>query len=562
MMRMMAAAVRAFRVFTPLLLAVMALMAAAAVPARADAMEGLRSYAAGRKDEAIRLLRRAAWQENDFLAQIKLGEIYSAKVADDKNFEDRAEAFVWFYMAARNPNIVEHLHVEEAAQYIVDAMAMAEREARTIYSTLLQDERIEVRNRIIYIQGCMGAGGHMRLGMYYDPNIAERHQSGSLQGSSMLRPIVRPFHQKYTPGTPLAGPQGVAPLRNGDAAGVAAPVGRWAGDICRDSTWWGWLFGDPLKCAPGDPDGSSSSVFAVSAVEALMHYHLASRFAPPNNPLPAKYIASIIATAETPEEGKKLDEIAKGKAKRWLSPFEFYASESRGRGETLSGLVHSDECPVDGDRGGALAVADRTISPDIRMDMLKFLNFHRADGLPASVAVKKFQDFLGDPETGVMTAVQTVRLFQIAAVRGYVRAQRCLGIMYLKGIGVEKDAVRGEYWLLKAAEQGDGEAMYALSELYSLGADGVEKMEDKASRYRQGAAIAGFNPVKAEFLRLLETAPVRGDEQATPIKADVQQDDGAEQATPVVRPRDPPKRPKKRRRPRYTPPADDGPFGE
>jgi hypothetical protein len=239
-------------------------------------------------------------------------------------------------------------------------------------------------------------------------------------------------------------------------------------------------------------------------------------------------------------------------------------------------LVHSDECPVSNTRERALALADRTIAPAIRMDMLKFLNFHRGDGLPATVAVKKFQDFLGEPETGVLTAMQTVRVFQIAATRGYVRGQRCLGIMYLKGVGVLMDAVRAEKWLLAAANQGDGEAMYALSELYSLGADGVEKLEDKANRYRQGAAIAGFTPVKAEFLRLLETAPVRAEEQAQPAAEPASVSTPESEPAPRTRSerireerqrardqrlrRDRDRAPPRRRSSRPQP--DDGPFGE
>jgi hypothetical protein len=150
--------------------------------------------------------------------------------------------------------------------------------------------------------------------------------------------------------------------------------------------------------------------------------------------------------------------------------------------------------------------------------------------------------------------------------------------MYLKGVGVLMDAVRAEKWLLAASNQGDGEAMYALSELYSLGADGVEKLEDKANRYRQGAAIAGFTPVKAEFLRLLETAPVRAEEQAQPAASE--QPASAEPAVERPQPRTRSERirderqrarelrqrqrdrerERERRRPRSQP--DDGPFGE
>ena len=114
---------------------------------------------------------------------------------------------------------------------------------------------------------------------------------------------------------------------------------------------------------------------------------------------------------------------------------------------------------------------------------------------------------LGDPQTGTLTNVQLTRLVQIMAVRGNVKAQRCLGIMYVKGVGVVRNLVRAEKWLVAAAEQGDGEAMYALSELYSLGGRGIEKSEDKANRYRQGSAVQGFQPVRSEFLRLLESAP-------------------------------------------------------
>ena len=553
-LRMTAAAAAAIRSLVLFVVATMLCLSVMGTRvAHADAIEGEKSYLDGRKDEAIAMLRRAAWQDNDFFAQYRLGEIYSAKRADDKGYEDRVEAFVWYYMASRNPNIVEHLNVDGPAQAMVEFIAGAERESRKIYATLLQDERIDVRNRLIYIQSCLGGPGMLRIGMYYDPNIAEVHESGALQSSGASRPIVHWFQQGFAPRN--GGGQsssGTGPSAPGDGP---LPVGRWAADMCRESVWWGWIFGNPLRCQASDPVGSSSAVFPPSTIEALMYYYLAQRG---HHPLASKYMESLKASADSPAEGVEADQIAKGKAKRWLSPFEYYASESRERGETQSGLVHSDQCPVNLERAKALAVADRTISPEIRMDMLKFLNFNRGDGMPASVPVKKFQDFLGEDTTGVLTAMQTVRLFQISATRGYVRAQRCLGIMYLKGIGFVKNAVRAEKWLLTAANQGDGEAMYALSELYSLGSDGVEKLEDKANRYRQGAAIAGFTPVKAEFLRLLDTAPVRAVEQAKP-------EDTVEPETKVE---DPPAREPRRREPRRhrvrrtQPQSDDGPFGE
>jgi TPR repeat protein len=108
---------------------------------------------------------------------------------------------------------------------------------------------------------------------------------------------------------------------------------------------------------------------------------------------------------------------------------------------------------------------------------------------------------------GIILQIGILNNDNIRCRLGNARAQRCLGIMYVKGVGVPVNFVRAENWLLLAAEQGDGEAMFALAELYTQGADGVEKSEDRAVRYRQGAAVSGFEPTRSEFMRLLETAP-------------------------------------------------------
>src|SRR5262249_43960066 len=79
-----------------LALALIALAMFRAPPSRADAFEGLQSYEQGRKDEAIRLLRRAAWQDNSIFAQFKLAEIYSAKSESDKGYKDLVESAVWY----------------------------------------------------------------------------------------------------------------------------------------------------------------------------------------------------------------------------------------------------------------------------------------------------------------------------------------------------------------------------------------------------------------------------------------------------------------------------------
>jgi hypothetical protein len=131
------------------LAALTACLFAMASPARADVAECERAYQLGRKDEAIKLCRRAAWQENDFFAQVKLGDIYSAKREDDKGYYDAVEAYVWYFMASHNSAIFDHFHLDAAADFVVSKLANAEKEAEGIYRNLLQDERIDARNSVI-----------------------------------------------------------------------------------------------------------------------------------------------------------------------------------------------------------------------------------------------------------------------------------------------------------------------------------------------------------------------------------------------------------------------------
>jgi TPR repeat protein len=511
------------------------LLAAAAVcamstitPAQADVAECERSYQLGRKDEAIRLCRRAAWQENDFFAQVKLGDIYSAKRDDDKGYYDPVEAFVWYFLAGRNSAIFDHMHLDPAADAVVNRLVGADTDSRGIYRNLLQDERIDARNRVTYIEACRGGEGFILLGQLHDPFIAQRHQGSQGapltgvtdqpywrrpvgRGSGLLPPRSTPAPSPY-PSSPGSGYPGSGSSRFG--------ADFWGNKLCNNSEWLGWMT-PSSSCSRYSTGDGTSSVFPTSVIESMVFYQLADRA---GHPIAKTYIEALknwpsdYSTGGDTKNGQAPDVLAKAKAQRWLAPFEFYAAETRYRGETPSGLVHSDECTINARRAQALALGERLIPHPIRKDLLQFLGFFRGGDGSLTRAVAKYQDFLGDPQTGSITPVQLTRLVQIGAVRGYGRAQRVLGIMYVKGIGVVTDYVRAEKWLLAAAEQGDGEAMYALSELYTQGADGVEKSEDRANRFRQGAASAGFQPVKSEFLRILESAPspaAKGDECTT-----------------------------------------------
>jgi TPR repeat protein len=484
------------------------------VPAHADVAECERAYAHGRKDEAIRMCRRAAWQDNDFFAQIKLGEIYAAKREDDKGYYDPVEAFVWYFLAGRNSAIFDHVHLDPAADAVVSRLVQADADSRAIYRNLLQDERIDVRNRVQYIEACRGGDGFILLGQLHDPFIAQRHQS---QGAPLTGVTDQPFWRRpvgrgsgFLPSRSTPAPTPYPTTTTSSYPGSTSSSSRfgadyWGNKLCNSSEWLGWMT-PGSSCSRYSTGEGTAGVFPTSTIEAMVFYQLAERA---GHPIAKVYIDALKNWPDYGSGDQKTqapDVLAKSKAQRWLAPFEFYAAETRYRGETPSGLVHSDECAVNSQRAQALALGERLIPQTIRRDMLQFLGFFRGDGgREMSRAIAKYQDFLGDPQTGQLTPIQLARLVQIGAVRGYGRAQRCLGIMYVKGIGVVTDYVRAEKWLLAAAEQGDGEAMYALSELYTQGADGVEKSEDRAVRFRQGAGAAGFSPVRSEFLRIMET---------------------------------------------------------
>src|SRR5258708_22273284 len=86
--------------------------------------------------------------------------------------------------------------------------------------------------------------------------------------------------------------------------------------------------------------------------------------------------------------------------------------------------------------------------------MLDFLGFARGfSPRDMARAVSKYQDFLGEPQTGELTPIQIVRLLQIAAVRGHKKAPRLFGIMYLKGGGVLRHLVRAQKWAVAAGGQ-------------------------------------------------------------------------------------------------------------
>jgi TPR repeat protein len=138
--------------------------AAALVPTgyAADYADG--NYAANHisLETAVTIWRQAAWQNDDFLAQVKLGDIYSNST--DGRFYDPVEAYVWFYLAGRNRTGRGRFWDDEAADVIRARHDHAMDKQGEILLELSSQERVEAHDRITYILSCNGADGFLELG--------------------------------------------------------------------------------------------------------------------------------------------------------------------------------------------------------------------------------------------------------------------------------------------------------------------------------------------------------------------------------------------------------------
>ena len=79
-------------------------------------------------------------------------------------------------------------------------------------------------------------------------------------------------------------------------------------------------------------------------------------------------------------------------------------------------------------------------------------------------------------------------------------AEMMIGLCYLNGHGVKKDGKKGAEWLLKAAKNGDDQAMFYIGECY-LSGNGVAKDHKEAFKWLKKAALNGH---EGAFGRLAE----------------------------------------------------------
>ncbi len=97
----------------------------------------------------------------------------------------------------------------------------------------------------------------------------------------------------------------------------------------------------------------------------------------------------------------------------------------------------------------------------------------------------------GSDDKGVKDDEQSFFWYREAARQGSIEAQKKVGEMYTRGLGVKQDKNRGAYWsVVAAAREGDSEAQNDLGVMYIKG-DGVEKEPAKAVSWLKKAAEKG-----------------------------------------------------------------------
>lgn len=445
--------------------------------ARADYTDGVIAANKISLETAIRIWRKAAWQEDDFLSEIKLGDIYGDERGDNK-FGDPVEAYVWYYLASVSMRVEDHIGDPNARRVISNDFHRALNEQQKLMLLLNADQREQARNRIVYILSCRGADGYIRLGQIHSTLLTDQ-----------------PWSQ--------GGGYGKSPNDSPMTYGGLSSVWHSQRDF-RDRALHEYDTGD-AAAARRMMGISNSSVIVPSDGEALVYFHIADNM---GHPLAREYLRSLDQAVRSARWlGPRISQESAEKAKYWFPPYEFYPM-----GNSASGVPHTDECGMSFERERALALAGPGIPFRAVQQALWFLGLTGAPRWATAAgpvefrAIARFQATMGDLPDGHITPVQLVRLVQMAAIRGDASSQNTLGVMYAKGIGVPLNYVRAAYWFSKSGDQRYAAALYHLGVLYKKGPEGIKQDLSKANDYFTASALAGFRPTMNQLAELLDNA--------------------------------------------------------
>jgi hypothetical protein len=438
-------------------LAVLAGSFAALPHARADYTDGLIAQQKISKEAAIRIWRKAAWQNDDFLSQIKLGDVYGEERGENKYF-DAVESYVWYYLASVSDRSLAYVDDWRTRRVISNNFARSlDRQLRLI---LLMDaeKREEARNRIIYVLSCRGPDGLIKLGQI--------HSTG---GEAVAAEAEQQAGSRVT----FDGLSNIS--RSRDAFRASVERAYLGGEAERARTMMGI---------------TTSSVVVPNDGEALTYYYVASN---KGHPIAREYVRTLDQRLRRNQRlGPRIALEAAERAKYWFPPFEFYPP-----GNSDSGVPYSDECFRTIEEQRALLLASSIPQHEI-LHALRYLGWGNA--------VSRYQASLLDEPTGRLSPSQRVRLIQSAALRGDANSQNTLGVMYAKGYGVTKNFVRAEYWFRRGADQRYAASLYHLGVLYKVGPEGIRQDLSKSNDYMTASALAGFRPTMNQLHDLLVRA--------------------------------------------------------
>jgi len=433
-------------------------------PAQADYTDGALAAKRISQEAGVRIWRKAAWIDDDFLSEMQLGDTYAKENGDNK-FYDPVEAYVWYYLATKSGRFGEHVTDGYARRVISNDIHRALWHENKLMVLLSAEERQDARNRIVYILSCRGADGYVQLGQI--------HATGLNSGG---------YGNEYSNDSP-------------DTYGALSDMAR-SYDSFRDRSEREFNRGDDAQ-ARRMMGVSSTSVIVPNDGEALTYFHIADNM---GHPLAREYLRGLERGVRRNRPlGDRIADDAANKARFWSAPFEFYPA-----GNNSSGVPYTDECYANLDKQKALIAAATQLPPRAAERALIFLGW-----TPTAQGVQRFQATLVEAPTGRLTAAESVRAIQTAAIRGDAASQNALGVMYAHGIGVLRNYVRAEYWFRKAADQRFGAALYHLGVLYKVGPDGIHQDLSKANDYMTASALAGFRPTMNQLGDLLAIAASR-----------------------------------------------------
>ncbi len=126
-----------------------------------------------------------------------------------------------------------------------------------------------------------------------------------------------------------------------------------------------------------------------------------------------------------------------------------------------------------------------------RLDAERATRYDPTNGNALSLLARLYRTTAG-PSAGA-DATASARLYLKAARQGVVEAQREAGALLLEGIGITADLRKARYWLGRAADAGDVQAMLLLAQSYGDAVAPDSRDEGLAAEWlRRATALGGI----------------------------------------------------------------------